>query len=82
MVNAALSGELENVNYKRDNLFHVDVPENCPGVPSEMLWPKNTWKDKEAYDKQAQILAKNSAMRLIKLWAKEYKRERYKSMPG
>ena len=58
MVNAALSGELENVNYKRDNLFHVDVPENCPGVPSEMLWPKNTWKDKEAYDKQAQILAK------------------------
>ncbi len=58
MVNAALSGALENVAYRRDELFHLDVPETCPGVPDEMLWPKNTWEDKAAYDKQAGMLAK------------------------
>ncbi len=58
MVNAALSGELENVEYQRDELFHLDVPKTVPGVPAEMLWPKNTWKDKDAYDKQAAMLAK------------------------
>lgn len=58
MVNAALSGELEKVEFQRDHNFHVDVPKSCPGVPDEMLWPKNTWKDKEAYDKQAKMLAK------------------------
>ena len=58
MVNAALSGELDNVEYQRDELFHLDVPKTCPGVPDEMLWPRNTWKDKDAYDKQAKMLAK------------------------
>lgn len=58
MVDAALSGELEKVSYRRDELFHLDVPETCPGVPDEMLWPRNTWDDKEAYDKQARMLAK------------------------
>ncbi|MBE0637920.1 MAG: phosphoenolpyruvate carboxykinase (ATP) [Bacteroidales bacterium] len=58
MVNAALSGELEKVEFERDKIFHLDVPKSCPGVPDEMLWPKNTWKDKEAYDKQAKMLAK------------------------
>ncbi len=57
MVNAVLSGELDNVEYQRDELFHLDVPKTCPGVPDEMLWPRNTWKDKDAYDRQAQMLA-------------------------
>ncbi|HPE33627.1 MAG TPA: phosphoenolpyruvate carboxykinase (ATP) [Bacteroidales bacterium] len=58
MVNAALSGELNNVEYQRDQHFHLDVPKTCPGVPSEMLWPKNTWQNKEAYDLYAKNLAK------------------------
>jgi phosphoenolpyruvate carboxykinase (ATP) len=58
MVNATLSGELEKVEYQRDHLFHLDVPKTCSGVPEEMLWPKNTWADKAAYDEQAKMLAK------------------------
>ncbi|MCD4747242.1 MAG: phosphoenolpyruvate carboxykinase (ATP) [Bacteroidales bacterium] len=58
MVNAALSGQLENVEYMKDKLFHLDIPKTCPGVPSEMLFPKNTWKDKQNYDKTALKLAK------------------------
>jgi phosphoenolpyruvate carboxykinase (ATP) len=34
------------------------VPKECPGVPAEVLDPRATWKDKEAYDKQANHLAK------------------------
>ena len=57
MVNAALNGDLNNVEYDYDQLFHVHVPKSCPGVPSEILTPKNTWADKAAYDKQAKMLA-------------------------
>ncbi len=57
MVNAALNGDLEKVNYTYDPLFHLNVPESCPHVPSEMLMPKNTWADKAAYDQTAQKLA-------------------------
>jgi phosphoenolpyruvate carboxykinase (ATP) len=58
MVDAALNGSLEKVEYQRDELFHLDVPKTCPGVPDEMLWPKNTWEDKSSYDDQAIMLAK------------------------
>ncbi len=58
MVNAALSGELDGVNYTLDTNFHVQVPDLCPGVPTEMLIPKNTWQDKEAYDATARKLAR------------------------
>lgn len=57
MVNAALNGDLENVDYEYDPVFHVNIPKSCPGVPSEILNPKNTWADKEAYIRQANMLA-------------------------
>ncbi len=57
MVNAALEGELKNAEYVYDPLFHVNIPKAVEGVPSEMLFPKNTWEDKAAYDKTAQKLA-------------------------
>ncbi len=57
MVNATLNGDLNEVEYTYDPLFHVDIPKTCPGVPSEILFPKNTWEDKAAYDAQAKILA-------------------------
>jgi len=57
MVDAALNGALENVEYMEDPLFHVNIPLSCPGVPAEILNPKNTWKDKDAYEKQAHELA-------------------------
>ncbi|HRZ77274.1 MAG TPA: phosphoenolpyruvate carboxykinase (ATP), partial [Bacteroidales bacterium] len=58
MVNAALSGDLEHVEYEMLDLFHLNVPKSCPGVPSEILMPVNTWKDKDAYTEAARKLAK------------------------
>jgi phosphoenolpyruvate carboxykinase (ATP) len=57
MVNAALDGDLENVSYETDPIFGLEVPQTCPNVPDEVLNPKNTWEDKEAYDDQAKKLA-------------------------
>ena len=57
MVTAALNGELDKVEYKHDEVFNVEIPQSCPEVPAEILNPRNTWTDKEAYDAQAKKLA-------------------------
>jgi len=57
MVNAALNGELDQVEYTQDPLFGFQVPTSCPEVPNEVLQPRNTLQDAEAYDQQAQKLA-------------------------
>lgn len=58
MINAAMDGQLNDVNYTSDNIFGLLKPESCPNVPSEVLNPRQTWSDGEAYDKQAYALAK------------------------
>ena len=58
LLNAALEGALDNVEYEPDPVFNVLVPLSCPGVPTEILKARNTWKDKKAYDKQAKHLAR------------------------
>ena len=57
MLTAALEGKLDSVKYNKDPFFNLLIPESCPDVPSEVLNPKNTWQDKEDYDKQAKKLA-------------------------
>ena len=57
MLHAALGGKLDAVNYVRDPVFGVDVPVECPDVPSAVLAPRNTWKDASAYDAKARDLA-------------------------
>lgn len=57
MVTAALSGSIENAEFVHDSVFNVDVPQFIENVPSEVLNPRDTWKDKDAYDKQANKLA-------------------------
>ena len=57
MVNAALDGKLDDVPTWRDPVFGVEVPERCPGVPPEVLRPRETWPDGAAYDAQAAKLA-------------------------
>jgi phosphoenolpyruvate carboxykinase (ATP) len=57
MVSAVLNGTLEEIPRTKDPFFGVEVPETCPDVPSEVLQPKNTWKDQAAYDEQAKKLA-------------------------
>jgi phosphoenolpyruvate carboxykinase (ATP) len=57
MVNAALDGKLDDVPTVHDPVFGMEIPQTCPGVPTEILQPKNTWKDDAAYDAQAAKLA-------------------------
>jgi len=55
-VEAALSGQLNDVSYAEDAVFRVAVPQSCPNVPAEVLTPKSTWKDPAAYDTKAKEL--------------------------
>jgi phosphoenolpyruvate carboxykinase (ATP) len=57
MLNAALDGDLDDVEYVVDERFGFEIPTTCPGVPSEILIPKKTWADGEAYDATADKLA-------------------------
>lgn len=57
MINAALEDQLENVPYEKHPVFGVDLPMVCPAVPSQLLNPRNTWKDPKAYDEAAKRLA-------------------------
>ncbi len=57
MVKAVLSGALKDVATKPDPVFGVAVPMSCPGVPDEIMNPRNSWKDKAAYDRKARELA-------------------------
>lgn len=57
MINAAINGQLDTVEYIHNELFHLDVPRTCPGVPDEMLMPEHTWQDKAAFEKRAKALA-------------------------
>ncbi|WP_418262024.1 phosphoenolpyruvate carboxykinase (ATP) [Flavobacterium faecale] len=57
MIDAALNGELNQVNYEQHSVFRVAIPQSCPNVPSEILNPRNTWTDKELYDRKAVELA-------------------------
>jgi len=57
MVRAALEGQLQDVAMEEDPVFRLHVPTNCPGVPPEVLNPRNTWADKAAYDNTASQLA-------------------------
>ena len=58
MINAALSGKLDDVNFQVHPVFNLEVPGSCPDVPSEVLDPRSTWADPAAYDEQAQKLAR------------------------
>lgn len=61
MVSAILNGELKHSLWEKDPIFQVMVPKLCPGVPSRLLIPENTWEDKAAYRQTAQKLARRFA---------------------
>jgi phosphoenolpyruvate carboxykinase (ATP) len=57
MVTAALNGEINKVPVKHHDIFNLDMPTSCPGVPDDVLDPRNTWSDKDRYDAAAKRLA-------------------------
>ncbi|MFL9837053.1 phosphoenolpyruvate carboxykinase (ATP) [Flavobacterium sp. ST-75] len=59
MITAALNGELDNVDYKTHKVFGLAIPQTCPNVPDEVLNPRTTWEDKDAYDAKAHELAES-----------------------
>jgi phosphoenolpyruvate carboxykinase (ATP) len=57
MVNALVEGKLAGVEFEVEPSFGLSIPKSCPGVPPELLNPRNSWKDKAAYDKLAADLS-------------------------
>src|SRR5208282_1400265 len=53
MIAAALSGELQRAAFRTEPFFGLEIPEHCPGVPTELLDPRSTWPDKARYDTAA-----------------------------
>ena len=57
IIDAIHSGELTTAETTEEPIFGMSVPTQCSGVPSEILMPRNTWKDPDAYDRTAMKLA-------------------------
>lgn len=57
LITAALTGKLDNVEYGTTKFFGLKFPKVCPDVPTEILDPRNSWKDKDSYDAKAKNLA-------------------------
>ena len=57
MITAALNGYLEHTEFETLPVFNLQVPKACPEVPTEILNPRNTWADKDAYDTTINNLA-------------------------
>jgi phosphoenolpyruvate carboxykinase (ATP) len=57
LIAAVLNHSLDTVSFENLAIFNLQIPTVCPNVPTDILNPKNTWKDKTAYDKKAKELA-------------------------
>jgi phosphoenolpyruvate carboxykinase (ATP) len=57
LLRAALHGSLANVEYRADDVFGFAVPREVPGVEAQLLDPRSTWRDPDAYDEKARELA-------------------------
>ena len=57
IITAAINGTLEKVKFDTLPIFNLAIPTSCPDVPLEILNPRNTWKDKDAYDIKSTSLA-------------------------
>jgi phosphoenolpyruvate carboxykinase (ATP) len=66
MVHAALDGKLKNAEFVIETAFGLAIPKSLPGVPDDVLNPRNTWKDKPAYDKEADDLSAKFAANIAK----------------
>jgi phosphoenolpyruvate carboxykinase (ATP) len=58
LLRAALDGNLRDVEYRADPVFGFEVPFSVPGIDAELLDPRSTWRDPDAYDRKARELAR------------------------
>jgi len=68
LITAALNGDFDNVEFEKLPVFGLEFPQSCPNVPSDILNPRDTWKDKADYDAKANSLA-NSFLNNFKQFA-------------
>jgi phosphoenolpyruvate carboxykinase (ATP) len=80
MITAALNGSLEKVKFDTLPVFDIAIPTTCPNVPAEILNPRLTWKDKDAYDAKANDLA-NSFVKNFEQYATPESAEVMKAAP-
>ena len=57
LVKAAIDGALDNAEYDRDELFRLNVPRSCPGIPDGVLTPQTYWADSDRYQREREHLA-------------------------
>jgi phosphoenolpyruvate carboxykinase (ATP) len=57
LLNAALNGELDDVEYYKDPIFGFEVPKSCPNVPEDVLYPASSWPNEDEYMKRYRGLA-------------------------
>ncbi|MFM6975830.1 MAG: phosphoenolpyruvate carboxykinase (ATP) [Sphingobacteriaceae bacterium] len=57
MISAALNGDFDRVEFVEHPVFGLMMPKTCAQVPDDLLDPRNTWSDKQAYDRKAADLA-------------------------
>lgn len=83
IIKAVLNGELDKAAFAEDKTFHINVPLSCPGVPDEILQPRNTWKDPAAFAARAQKLAGEFKAQFDKVYGnKELPEAVRKQCPG
>jgi phosphoenolpyruvate carboxykinase (ATP) len=58
IIDSIHSGDLKKAEYETLPVFNLAVPKYCAGVPSELLYPRNSWNDKDIYDQELKNLAK------------------------
>lgn len=59
IISAVLNNNFAEINFTREKIFNLNIPEMCPNVPKEILNPRNTWSNKEKYTEKAKELAKS-----------------------
>jgi len=57
LLDAALGGKLQHVPFRKDAVFGFEVPQECEGVPAELLDPAGTWPSRREYDAKYDALA-------------------------
>jgi len=81
LIRAALNGDLANVPYQVEPFFGLSIPLECPGVPGEILNPRQTWADPVAYERQAELLV-NQFVKNFEPFAQEVSPEILLAGPG